>query len=134
MNARGSFVCGGILIAPGTFSATTDVAIKPDEGNGTLLGGGLRAQANVDASISFKMTVCTTRIAALGTGDTRAQWEFAKETEPLVNRDIETWTGLLLPSDSTSISYKARVRVVFGAGVFRFARTTDWTMLTCDLQ
>jgi hypothetical protein len=134
LNAGGSMMCAGVLVPPGTLSAIPGAAGVPGSGDSSLLGGNLRAQANTDASISFSMTICTTRIAAIGTGGTRAQWEFSKESEPLVDRDIETWTGLLLSSDSRSISYKARVQVVFGASVFRYARTTDWTMLTCDLS
>jgi hypothetical protein len=133
-NVGGNLLCRGVLLPPGTLSAQSEVASLADAGDGKLLGGSLRAQANAEASISISMTICTTRIAAIGTGDTRAQWEFSKESESLIDRDIETWTGLLLSSNSRSISFKARVQVVFGASVFRYARTTDWTMLACDLR
>lgn len=129
---EGEFVCDAELLAPGKLSVPTG---NPDPTEAAFLTarGGLRARANANLSISASMTICTAKVAAIGTGDIRAQWEFYKDSLSLVGRPIETWTGLLLPVDTASLEYKAKIWVVFGGGLFRFARSTEWTTLICDL-
>lgn len=126
----------GRFVAQAKMAPTGSLQEEPaDSTGGALLNaeGTLRAEAAAQGSVALRMSVCTTKVAAVGTGDRRAQWEFRKKQEPLIGHDIETWTGLLLDKDERSLTYQARVYAIFGGGPFRVTHTTKWANITCPL-
>ena len=62
-----------------------------------------------------------------------ARFESGQVYYSMVGRDIETWTGLLLTADRSSIEFDATVTTLFGALPFRIARRSKTVRLRCDL-
>lgn len=131
LDANGRTVCQARMHPHGQFDAEAASAATgaPLNAEGTL-----RGEAQVDGSIALRLSLFTTRVIAIGTGDRRAQWEFRKSKEPLIGQDIETWTGLLLSADEEEIAYRARIYAIFGFGPFRGTYSSEWVKVTCALS
>ena len=95
--------------------------------------------AGLEADLQFNFTVKVPLISAVGTGHSRAEWEFHEESTNLYDQDIETWTFLALPkikvgaATSRQLKYRLRLYIVLRTAFISTRHNTPWKELTCSL-
>ncbi len=98
------------------------------------IGGlGFDAGANGEIGFSFKWSVATPIISAVGQGSSQCQWRFDKDNDPLFGKTIETWSVLALPKRQKELEYKIRCYYLRRTLFFPTRREGDFVAVKCQL-
>ncbi len=121
---------GGKLSATGEIEEIPNLCLSP-----LLRLGDLEFAGSTGSSIefSFEWTVCTPVISAVGEGDSKCQWRFDKEKEPLFGKTIETWSVLALPRRQKTLEYRMRCYYLRRTLFFATRKEGDFVQVRCQM-
>jgi hypothetical protein len=89
--------------------------------------------ASGQVGFSFRASIITPLISALGIGASNCEWGFGKHNEALFGKDMETWTFLALPKTQSSLMYRLRCYVCWRTCFFSTRRQSNWHNVACVL-
>ncbi len=120
----------GKLTVSGEFAEEASAALTPTVQVGDL---GFGVTGNGEVGFSFKWSVVTPTISAVGQGSSQCQWRFEKDEEPLFGQTIETWSALALPKRQKELTYRMRCYYITRTLFFPTRREGDFVTVRCQL-
>ena len=100
----------GRLSVSGEAEPSQDTANLGSQKPAGALQFGLTAGGEVGFQLSA--SVCSPIVAAVGKGNSRCEWVFRRQDVPLHDRDLETWSVVVLPKRQTDLVYRLKFRLL----------------------
>lgn len=96
--------------------------------------GALAIGIGSEVEAKFEAGVVRPIVSAVGVGSRSCSWEFLSDDPPLVGRDLETWSLLLLPKGMTRpLTYRARAWARHRTIFVPTRVESGWVDVTCKL-
>jgi hypothetical protein len=133
---HGSFECAGEISPSGAVSPAPALNTV-DAANLAVLqrqGVQFKTGATLGVQASFRFSVATPYVHAVGVGSSRAQWRFDRHEDPLFGRDVEMWCVVALPKDVSELNYRARMFITVRTAFFPTRQQSTWEEMTCILE
>ena len=105
----------------------------PAGGTLALKVGALEMNVGRTSDATFAAKVVNPAISAVGVGSDQCAWDFDTDDPPLVGRDIETWSVLVLPRGAETIGYRMRIAARHRVAVVTTRTQSLWVDVTCPL-
>jgi hypothetical protein len=121
----------GRLSISGEAQPSEDTAnLDPHIPAGTLQFG---LTAGGEVGFQLSASVCSPIVAAVGKGNSRCEWVFHKQDVPLHDRDLETWSVVVLPKRQTDLVYRLKLYYTTRTLFFPTRRESDLQKIRCQL-
>ena len=133
---RRGFLTGALS---GVFSPTGEVSLNtksfaPKESLPLSADLTVGLGTDVKVGLNFSYQVHIPVISAMGSGSSRAEWEFSEESGPLYGKDIETWTVLAVPKGLSELNYRVKLYVNLRTAYIPTRHETAWKTLKTSLK